>query len=397
LDLTTLTYIVILLFGFLGVDAVVHHPDVILEAQASGTFEKTTISVDLVDDVLRQEVERISATPTIMTKPVIRVGRLEGLAMSVSEALKMQALAYALQAQVGYRPDEIKLSLYAEGGTAKVLVSGTGHKRMASFQQLLTLEPGETVIALVQRASVIGMAHIDPYITALSEVQSHADDKDFSDAETVIRFALAGLPPTPVNFDRSLFENLNGIIALFRGDAKTADQWFERAGRSSPDNVVAQLNSAFADMQLDLDEVAVNRVEALLLDHLPTDRILLATAYMTLAAAQLGTHDAAAADRTIAKAIEADPEGSSNYDLWADIKLEMGQELQADALRRKALENSDSFENYSEIAALYFRLAWRDHQPVMRSPFSNPTLGGVHAPARRSQSDTPVVRPLALQ
>jgi hypothetical protein len=74
----------------------------------------------------------------------------------------------------------------------------------------------------------------------------------------------------------------------------------------------------------------------------------------------------------------------------------MGQELQADALRRKALENSDSFENYSEIAALYFRLAWRDHQPVMRSPFSNPSLGGVHAPAHRSQSDTPP-RPLALQ
>jgi tetratricopeptide (TPR) repeat protein len=396
LDLTTLTYVVVLLFGFLGVDAIVHHPDVILEAQSTGVFEKTNISVDLVNDVLRQEVERISATPTVMTKPVIRVGRLEGLAMSVSEALKMQALAYALQAQVGYRPDEIKLSLYAEGGTAKVLVSGTGHKRMASFQQLLTQEQGETVIALVQRAAVIGMAHIDPYITALSEVQSHADDRDFADAETVIRFALASLPPTPVNFERSLFENLNGIIALFRGDAKLADEWFERAGRSSPDNVAAQLNSAFADMQLDLDEVAVNRVEALLLDHPPTDKVLLATAYMTLAAAQLGTSDAAAADRTIAKAIEADPETSTAYDLWADIKLEMGQELQADALRRKALENSDSFENYSEIAALYFRLAWRDHQPVMRSPFSNPSLGGVHAPTHRSQSDTPP-RPLALQ
>jgi hypothetical protein len=108
-----------------------------------------------------------------------------------------------------------------------VLVSGTGHKRMASFQQLLTQEQGETVIALVQRAAVIGMAHIDPYITALSEVQSHADDRDFADAETVIRFALASLPPTPVNFERSLFENLNGIIALFRGDAKLADEWFE--------------------------------------------------------------------------------------------------------------------------------------------------------------------------
>jgi hypothetical protein len=46
------------------------------------------------------------------------------------------------------------------------------------------------------------------------------------------------------------------------------------------------------------------------------------------------------------------------------------------------LENSINFENYSEIAALYFHLAWRDNEPVMRSPFSNPTLGGVHATKR---------------
>ena len=120
----------------------------------------------------------------------------------------------------------------------------------------------------------------------------------------------------------------------------------------------------------------------LLRDKPPTDKVLLSTAYMTLAAAQLGVHDVNGADRAIAKAIEAYPEASSAYDLWSDIKREKGDEAQAELLHRKALENSVSFENYGEIAALYFRMAWRNDQPVMRSPFSNPTLGGVHLSGR---------------
>lgn len=383
MDLTSLTYVLIVALGFLGFDAVMHHPDVILQSEASGTFEKTTINVDLVNDVLKHEVERISATPTVMTKPVVRVGRLEGIAMSVSEALKMQSVAYALQAQVGYPSDEIKLSLFGEGGAAKVLVTGTGHVRMASFEEQVTLDPGETIVGLLQRAAVIAMAHVDPYVAALNEMQTHADDKDFTPAQTIITFAMAGLPPTPLNFERSLFENLNGLIALFDGDPHAARDWFVRAEASCPDNTeadaVASVNVAFADLQIDHDREAADHIEMLLRDKPPTDKVLLATAYMTLAAAQLGVHDVNGADGTIAKAVEVYPETSSAYDLWADIKREKGDAAQADRMHRKALDNSVLFENYSEIAALYFRLAWRDNQPMMRSPFSNPTLGGIHA------------------
>ncbi len=388
MDLTTLTYVLLLMVGYLGFDAAMHPPDAILEAEAIGTFEKTTINVALVDDVLNQEAQRIAATPTVMTRPVIRVGRLEGLAMGVAEAMKMQAVAYALQAQLGYRPDQIKVSLFGEGGAAKVLVTGTGHQRMTSFQQQLTLEPGETIVDLLQRAAVVGMAHIDPYITALNEMQSHAGDKDFTHAQTIIKFAMAGLAPTPQSFERSLFENLNGLIALFNGDANAAHDWFERAEASCPDNTIADavtsVNAAFAELQIDHDREAADHIEMLLRDKPPTDKVLLGTAYMTLAAAQLGLHDVNGADRTIAKAVEAYPEASGAYDLWSDIKREKGDAAQAERLHRKALENSVSFENYGEIAALYFRLAWRNDQPVMRSPFSNPTLGGVHASQRGS-------------
>jgi tetratricopeptide (TPR) repeat protein len=298
----------------------------------------------------------------------------------------MQSVAYALQAQLGYRPDQIKLSLFGEAGAAKILVTGTGHQRMASFQQQVTLEPGETIVDLVRRATVIGMAHIDPYITALNEMQTHADDKNFAHAEAIVRFALAALPPTPESFERSLLENLNGLMALFRNDAKAAHEWLERAEASCPDNTLADavtsVNTAFADLQLDHDAEAVRHMEWLLREKPPADKVLLSTAYMTMAAGQLGVHDVDGADLSIAKAIEAYPEASSAYDLWADIKREKGDEAQAARLHRKALENSVSFENYGEIAALYFRMAWRENQPVMRSPFSNPDLGGLQGAGR---------------
>ena len=259
--------------------------------------------------------------------------------------MKLQAVAYALQAQFGYRFDQIKLSLYGEGGTAKVLVAGMGRQRMSSFQEQLTLEQGETIVGLIQRATRIGMAHIDPYLTALSEVQRHAQDKDFKTAETISNDAMAALPPTPTSFERSLFENLNGLIALFRGDPKSAHDRFERAEASCPENtaadVVTILNLAFADIQIDRDAEAVAHIQQLLRDKPPTDKVLLSTAYMTMAAGQLGsTHDVNEADVTIEKAIEAYPEGSSAYDLWADIKQEKGEVAAAQHLHIKALETS---------------------------------------------------------
>ena len=51
MDLTTLTYVFLLMVGYLGFDAAMHAPDTILETEAVGTFEKTTLSAGLVNDV----------------------------------------------------------------------------------------------------------------------------------------------------------------------------------------------------------------------------------------------------------------------------------------------------------------------------------------------------------
>src|SRR6185437_14786775 len=152
--------------------------------------------------------------------------------------------------------------------------------------------------------ALIGMARIDPYMTALNLMQRHAADKDFADVESLIVYAKSRLPPTPVNRDRSLFENLQGILALFRGNSSDAHKWFQLAINSAPDSAVAELNLSFADIQTGKFEAAAARM-ADLAQRLPGDSKLLAsTGYVTWAAAQLGRHDIEGADRLLTQAIE---------------------------------------------------------------------------------------------
>jgi hypothetical protein len=83
--------------------------------------------------------------------------------------------------------------------------------------------------------------------------------------------------------------------------------------------------------------------------------------------------------RTRLRARSARPSGSSSaFGLWAEAKRLAGDSAAADRLDRTAREATATLENYSEVAALYFHLAWRDNQPVTLSKFSNPTVVTFH-------------------
>ena len=305
------------------------------------------------------------------------MGANKGLGMAIAQAVNLQAVTLALQTRLGYQPERIKLTLLSEDGTVRMVIDGSGLGGRIStppFQKSIVLRPGETLASLVHRAALAGVAEIDPYFTALYLVRSHAADKDFTAAETQINKAKAGLPPTPVSYDRSLLENLQGIIALFQAKPDEADEWFHRSISSDPNNAVAVLNAAFADLQLNDYHRAIEHVQDLVASGPPSDKILLATAYMTWGAALLGLQDVTGADQNLAKAIEINPDSSTAYDLWAEAKHKSGDEAAAARLHQAALEASGTFENYAEVAALYFELAWEHDQPITRNKFTNPPM-----------------------
>lgn len=377
MDLTTLAMTLLIALGALGVDAVWHPQDVILEASAAGKLDKASIDADLINTVVGNEIDRISQTPSVAAKPDVHLARQGGIALAIASAANLQSLVYAVQTRFGHQPDEIKIALFGENGGAKVLVTGSGREQVATFEQEVTQQKGETIVDLLHRAALIGMARIDPYLTALNLMERHAADKDFADVETLVNFAKSQLPPMPRHPTRSLFENLQGVLALFRENRQDARAWFALAVKSDPDNAVAMLNLAFAELQTGDFRDADDRMQRLV-RRLPADPTLAATSYMTLGAARAGLHDLNGADQALAEATRIDPVSATAWNLWADIKRAKGDAPAADALHRTALDRSGNFENYAEVAALYFQLAWQDNQPVTRNNFINPPPVGLH-------------------
>jgi tetratricopeptide (TPR) repeat protein len=378
MDLTTLTMLVMLAMAAVGLDTVWHPTEVILEASTAGKIDKATVDENMINGILKSEVDRISSTPTLMAKPRVKLASQGGIGMAIASAANMQSVAYALQTKVGIQPDQIRIALFSEDGAIKVLVTGSGGQRVRSFEQQVEQQKGETVVALLHRAALVGMARIDPYLTALNLMQRHSGDKDFADAETLINFAKSQIPPTPLSVERSLFENLQGILALFRGNQNDAHTWFGLAAKSNPKNTATALNLAFAHLQIGEYREAADGMDQLLRETPTLDRILISTAYVTWGAALLGLHDVNGADHMLAKAVDANPTSSIAWDMWSEVKREKGDTAQSDQLHQQALSVSGNFDNYAEIAALYFQLAWQGNQPIVRSKFANPAVVSVH-------------------
>jgi tetratricopeptide (TPR) repeat protein len=204
-------------------------------------------------------------------------------------------------------------------------------------------------------------------------MQSAQSPADFAKLSTALKQLIAALPNVPVSTVRSQYENLLGVMRLLSNDVDGAADFFNAATLSDTRNAVALLNLGFIECQRDryaeAERIVRRIVEPKPLTNQP---VLVGAAYMTWACALMGQKNFAAADQKLTLAIQAYPYTSSGYELWGDLKQEMGKPDEAKELRRKARENSIYFEQFSEVAMLYFELSWRDKEALKRSPFSNP-------------------------
>ncbi len=370
MDLTSLAAAVLVALGLLGADAVMHANNLIVEVVAPPRSEKVSIDDVTLEDTFENQLQAIARTRSLVDPPEIRASRKRGLGMALAEAARVQGVAYALQTELGYDPDKLRLALFFQNGALRGLINGHGHVR-GDFEQVLVPQDDESLPAFVHRSALWGASQLAPYTTALYLLQVHSDDKNFADLFALIDSAKAKLPPTPVSRQRSLYENIRGIALMFQNDAKNAKLAFTAALEADPTNPVAVLNMAFAEVEVDDYQQAAKRMERMIKEAPPTNTILLGTAYMTWGAAEMGLHNAARADVLLGQALQVYPTSSTGYDLWAEAKDLEGDHVGAAALRHQALEaTGDAFENYAEVAALYFHLSWQDDQPVMRNKFA---------------------------
>ena len=378
MDLTSLLGVVLLAVGLVTADTLWHSGSIVVEVTAAPKMNGGSIDQPTLEAAFDDQLYEVTKTPSVLEPPEIRTSRDQGLGMALAKALNASQIAYALQASVGREPDRLRLALFEEGGQLRGEVSATTHN-VGTFHQILEPLKDETVLAFVRRCAIWSASRVAPYMTALYLMQKHSADKNFTDVLALMDQAESELPNTPANLDRSAFDNLRGIIFLFENKPDEAQNAFDRAVDEYPANPVSEINAAFADLELDLNQKGADRMRDFIANRPPQNRVLLATAYMTWAAAEMGLHHWQAADPLLAKATEINPQSSSSFELWAELKKEeLNDPVAAARYHLQAKLNSATFENYGEVAALYFKLSWRDGEPITQSNFSNPKIVTFH-------------------
>jgi hypothetical protein len=374
MDLTTLAAALLIALGLLGADTIVHSDTVTLEVVVAPSLTKSDrMSLDqaTLELEFEDQLHRIASTPSLVTTPLIRATQDEGVGQAVFAAVRLKHVAETLQTELGYALDRIRLTLYFEQGQVRGLISGDD-RRVGSFHQILTMDKDEALVDFVHRCALWSASQLAPYTTALYLLQAHADDGDFAASVALIDHAKAVMPPAPVSLDRSLFDNLLGIIALFKNDPVAARVAFDAATAADPTNLSPVVNAAFTDVQLGDYDKAAERMRHLVTDATPRNRMVLASAYLVWAAAEMGRHELAMADTLLAKAAAADSECSAVFELWAQEKQIAGDDAVGAGLHNQALADTVRFQNIGELAVLYFQPNWRPGAPVARSRFPNP-------------------------
>jgi hypothetical protein len=377
MELTSLTLAVVLGLGLLGADTVMRAGSVEVEVAIAPKVENISVDEQTLAARFKDQLDEITSTASIVRPQEIRSRADRGLGMALFEAVHAQNVAFALQRELGYDPDRIRFALFVENGAMHGLVSGRSHL-IGNFSQVIIPNSGENLMNFVRRCALWGGSQLAPYSTALYLLQQHAADKDFTDLVAFVERTKALLPATPISFDRALLDNVLGLVALFRNDPKAARKAFNDAMVSDPTNPVPFLNAAFTDLQFNDYQRATDRMAELIRLARPANKVLLSTAYMTWGAARMGLHDLKGADRMLELAVQANPDSSSALGLWAEAKKLAGDHAAAVRLDRLAHESNATMENYNEIAALYFHLAWGDNEPVTTNKFTNPKVLNFH-------------------
>jgi len=375
-DITTLAYAVAIALGLLAVDTAVYSGTVVIEVVGPPKTEKIDVDEGAVQARFSHLIGDVIATRSLLRPPELIWSSNQGLGMAVAQSFGLDKDARALKSELGLTPNELRVSFYWEDGTLRSLVNGVGEGG-SEFGEVLDQKKDETLMDFVNRSALTGVAELSPYYTAVYLLQAHSVDKNFEDLINLIERNVAITTPAHINPDKSLYDNLLGLVALFKNDPNSAEAEFVNAMTDDPSNPVGFINLAFVDLQRDDYQSAANRMERLVRLAPPSNQVVLGSAYMTWAAALMGLHNLDGADRLLAAATAAAP-GVTAFGLWAELKRLQGDQKTADLLQQRA--EDEGATNYAEIAALYFQLAWKDNRPVELNPFNNPDVVLRHRP-----------------
>lgn len=205
------------------------------------------------------------------------------------------------------------------------------------------------------------------------------------------------LKTTPFIKLRSELHNLKGIVALDRNEIDEAVVAFEDALHDDPSSVVARLNLAFALVQIDEYQHAIDATAFVTDPWLwpaTSDPALLSTAYIIRGAARWGQQDLTAAMHDFEYAAYLQPTSTAANWYWSRLLRLRGDPDEADKKLEVARDNLSYFETYPELALLYFWVSEQDQRPLERRTNDFPSWSG-SSDADPASSTAPGATPTA--
>jgi len=371
-DLTTIIATLMVTFGLFTANAVVESDVVTVEFNVPAKYSNAGYGSDVAQNIFLSELQDILDTKSVTPGRIIRGSNDKTVVSALAESLKLQDMTYSLQRALGYDVARIHANIVHDGDATSLVVLGQLRKGK-DFKFSLTRRSDEPLVSLIRRGAHETAYQMEPYLALLYFVQTSQSCDGLPKTAQLIRTQITNFPTAARSTPRSQYENLLGIAALFCADSNVARQAFTAAIEADPNNATAILNLAFVEIYEDR-YIEAERVARRVLEPTPmnTPPEVIAAAHLTWAAALVGQRKTAAAEEKLAKSVAIYAYSSSAYEFWAQIKESQHDPAAAERMRSKAIENALYFENYGELAVLYFEVAWRDGQKLERNKYGNP-------------------------
>lgn len=382
LDITTLLYYAAMGLALVGADAYWYADSIISRVEVAKKYSDSGFSADFATTVFSHELQTIFSNESVVRTPDVRAANDQSVISVIAESLHLEGLTYAFQHMFGLDPVQVKVALLDDGKSAPhILVTSTSRTR-TPFTLLVERGADEDMPRFMRRAAIETASRLDPYHAALYLLEKNDIHAYLPQLKTLLQSSIDDLPKTPDNPQRALFRNLQGITALLEKDLNKAGALFELATQDTVNYSAALLNLGFVRVEQDRYEDALKAVLPVINRQArPRNPALHASAHTISGVANwaLKRHDMA--ERHFAEAVRIYPGTSDAYEYWGRMLQQLGRTAEGEEKLRRGEQNLATFEQYPEVALLYFWLDETDNAPLTRRTEPHPSQRIVRAPA----------------
>jgi tetratricopeptide (TPR) repeat protein len=396
MDPTTLAaiYAVLAAFGLVVTDTYVNQNTMYLDTTVAESVKEQGYEKYVVDGIFISEVKKITKTPTLIAVPSIQSSKTKPISAALAEFANLEGALVAMQSLMGIVPPKMVTSVIVEDPTKRVQVVQNGPDgRVAEYVvaedetlklvltgydpksgyfdiQVSAHSKDDDFDHLIRDAAFQAVLKLDPYLALLYDLNGRAvKNEDVDPSRVMIDKEINDLPGSLTHDHRALLENLRGIMGLLDNDVVTARADFQKAIESDSQLSVGYLNLAFLDVHEDRYEDALKTLEKVIYPTywpMTGNRALLASAYTIKGVAETELERFKAAEQSFRHATWLNPRSSEVYVYWSRMLNKSARSTEAKQKMHKAKENSKYFENYPEMALLYFWLTEEGNQPLAR-------------------------------